>query len=129
MLKVTYTESGLHLEHLTQSLEEWIARRVVLALRTNQRLIIEHSTASILLSAGLNELAVLETAAHRETIDNIKLSACDNEHVEVSLEGIWVTSSSDEAEGIFIAILAPKTEQILFHLWQLSQRETFPLWR
>lgn len=38
MLKLTYTETSFHLECLTQSLEEWVAQRVILALRVGQSL-------------------------------------------------------------------------------------------
>lgn len=128
MLKVTYTESGLHLEHLNESLEEWITLRVVLALRTGQRLVFETTTASILLPANLVNSSPLRTIArHDDAI--ISLTWCDAEQIEICIQGTWVTSSSDEAEGVFVAVLNPKLEQMLCQLWHVAQNQTSPLWR
>ena len=128
MLKATYTESGLHLEHLNESLEEWITLRVVLALRTGQRLLLETNTASILLPADLVNSSALETFARYDDAI-VSLCLCDAEHVEICIQGTWVTSSSDEAEGVFVAVLNPRIEQLLYQLWHAAQNQTSPLWR
>ncbi|GAB4243014.1 MAG: hypothetical protein Kow00121_68510 [Elainellaceae cyanobacterium] len=128
MLKVTYTESGLHLEQVHESLEAWIARRTVLALRTSQRLVIEHICASVLLAADLHELSDLERAACLEEAGTLTLSVCDVGYVEASIQGIWLMAGSED-EGVFVAVLKPRTEQMLLHLWQMSQCLAFPIWR
>ncbi len=46
MLKLTYTDVGLHLERMATPLETLVAQRVVLALRAGQRLYIEPGKAS-----------------------------------------------------------------------------------
>lgn len=123
MLKFTYTETGLYLEHLPQALEDWLAQRVVLSLRVGQRLLIEHGTASFLLPVHLSEQAsgwrCLQAAAQQEQ-GAIALSPSDADYMEVSLHGTWMTSTPADAEGVFVASLQPRTELILFKLWQRS---------
>lgn len=128
MLKVTYTESGLHLERLNETLEDWITLRVILALRTGHRLMLEASTASVLFPVHSLDEAALEVAILQEDSGIVAMSICDADHLEVCVQGTWVTSSSDE-EGIFIAQLHSCTEQILWQLWQVAHRQTFPLRR
>ncbi|WP_416666553.1 alr0857 family protein [Egbenema bharatensis] len=128
MLKVTYTESGLHLECLKESLEDWITVRVLLALRTGHRLMLEASTASILLPVRSLDDAALEVAILQEDSGVMSLSICDADHMEVCISGTWVTSNSEE-EGIFMAQLHAPTEQILFQLWQTAHRQISPLRR
>lgn len=129
MLKVAYTESGLHLERLSQSIEEWIALCVVLALRTSQRLVLERGHASILLPVTLVNLSTLKSILQPEDVEAVTLSVCDEEFIEISLLGTWITTRSDETEGTFIANLSPKIETTLLRFWQESQTCTFPLWR
>jgi hypothetical protein len=129
MLKVAYTESGLHIERLNQSVEEWISLRVVLALRTNRRLMVEHGRASILLPMSLPSLPSLETYLKPEEVETIAISICDDEFVEISLQGIWISSCMSESEGMFVVALSPRTELVLLQLWQASQTCTFPIWR
>ena len=128
MLKITYTEVGQHLEQLTQSLEEWTALRVVLALRTGQALVIEQCTASLLFPAALTELYHLETAVRQEG-EAIALSRCDTEYVEVSLQGIWIAADSEASEGVFVATIRHRTEFLIFKLWQESQAQASSLKR
>jgi hypothetical protein len=128
MLKVTYTESGLHLERLQETLEDWITLRVILALRTGHRLMLEASTASILLPVHSLDESALEVAILQGDSGVVAMSICDADHIEVCIQGTWVTSSSDE-EGIFIAQLHARTEQILLQLWRAAHRQTFPLRR
>ncbi|NJO43845.1 MAG: hypothetical protein HC769_32835 [Cyanobacteria bacterium CRU_2_1] len=130
MLKVAYTQTGLHLEYLTQPIETWIASRVVLALRTSQRLVIECSFASILFPADLTTRSDLDAIAQQEPTGTLVISVCDAEYVEVSLRGTWLAiDSSDGLEGTFVSTLKPETERVLFQLWQESQTQMFPLWR
>jgi hypothetical protein len=125
MLKITYLESGLYLEHLHETVEDWIALRVILALRTGQRLMIERTTASLLLPIGLVKRSALESIARRE---QVMLSYVDDEYLEISLPGTWVTSD-EEAEGVFVASVNPSIEQMVFRLWTAAQVETSSLRR
>lgn len=132
MLKVTFMETGSHLEPLTQSPEEWIGVRVLLAMRTAQRLIVESSTATLLLRSDLANLFLLEELTHQETEGAIALCRCDADYVEVSLRGTWITSDVTnlaEAEGVFVTLLTPDLESLLMELWQISQVCPSSLWR
>lgn len=127
MLKITYLENGLYLECLQETLEDWIELRVVLALRMGQRLLIERSTASVLLPLNLIKQSGLELIARRE--EAILLDRSDADYLEVSLQGTWVSSGDHETEGVFVAMLNPATEQLLVRLWQASQVQPSSVWR
>lgn len=122
MLKLTYTENGFYLEHLAQSLEEWVMARVMLALRAGTSLCVEPSTASFLLPANLPQLRHLERQQEGE--DAIALSRCDAEYIEVCLKGTWITSDSGGAEGIFVTAMSYPVEFFLLKLWEESQIRT-----
>lgn len=127
MLKVTYSENNLYLEYLSQSPEEWISLWVVFALRTNQRLVMESSHASILLPRSLATVFQLKHLLHYKNEGSITLSICDAEHIEVSLAGTWLSFGCEE--GIFITVLNPETENLLLKLWQAAQIKSSPIWR
>lgn len=128
MLKFTYTEMGITIERVNQSLEELVMLRVVLAMRVGQRLIVEPGTASFLLSANLQAWKLLDAVVQRSLNDTIALCQCDAEFIEVSLRGTWVAQTTSSEEGIFLAelgdslpgMLCERAEFILFKLWQES---------
>jgi len=122
MLKLTYTETGFFLERLAQPIEEWVKARVILALRAGTTLCVEPSTASFLLPADLPQLHHLERQQEGE--DAIALSLCDAEYIEVSLQGTWLTSDTDGAEGIFVTSMSYNVEFFLLKLWEESQTRT-----
>ncbi|MBE9018017.1 MAG: hypothetical protein CLLPBCKN_005434 [Chroococcidiopsis cubana SAG 39.79] len=121
MLKLNYTETGFHLEHLTQSLEEWVAMRAIFALRVGESICIEPSTASFLLPGDLPQLNSLATAIERYGTDEVALEKCDAEYVEICLQGFWLASDAENAAGVFVTSLSYAIELLLFHLWQESQ--------
>ncbi len=121
MLKLTYVETGFHLERLTQSLEDWVALRVILALRVGDRLCIEPSTASFLLPVDLPGLNLLVDEVKRQGKEEIALCACDAEYVELSLKGTWLASDAECEEGAFVTALTYATELLLLELWQEAQ--------
>ena len=120
MLKLTYTETGLYLERLVQSLEEWVRARVILSLRVGQKLLIEPSTASFLLPANLPGLALLQALAQLEKTAAVTISLGDAEYVEVSLRGTWLAADRESAEGDFVVVTSDSTESFIFKLWQDS---------
>lgn len=127
MLKLTYTETGFHLERLAQSLEEWVQGRVILALRVGQRLLVQPSTASFLLPVELPGLPLLEAGVRQEMTEAIAVCVCDAEYVEVSLRGTWMAAVPESAEGVFVAAMSDRTEFFLFKLWQEAQACTSSL--
>jgi hypothetical protein len=128
MLKVMYSEAGLHLECLTQLTEDWIALQAILAVRTARQLVVEHCSASLLLRADLNGIKLLERLIRNEAIGLIALSVCDAEFVEVSLRGVWISVGDAEA-GSFVVMMSHATEVLLLQLWQESQVAPAPIWR
>ena len=121
MLKLTYTENSFYLECLTQSLEEWVAQRVILSLRVGQALCIEPSTASFLLPVDLPGVEVLKAEVKRNEGEIIALSACDAEYMEITLRGSWLSNSSEDAVGVFVITMSDRAEFFLHKLWQESQ--------
>lgn len=121
MLKLTYIENSFYLEHLERSLEEWVALRVILALRVGKYVCIEPSTASYLLPMDLPELHLLKAEVERRETIALDLCPCDADYVEVSLKGTWLASGLESAEGIFVNTLSHSTEFFLLKLWQEAQ--------
>lgn len=123
MLKLTYTETGFYLEYLAQPLEEWVMARVALSLRAGFPISIEPSTASFLLPADLPSLSHLEAKVQREGEEAIALCLCDAEYIEVSLQGTWISSDSED-EGIFVTSMNYAVEFFLLKLWEQSLTRT-----
>lgn len=121
MLKLTYIENSFHLEHLAKSLEEWVALRVILALRVGECICAQPSTASFLLPADLPGVDLLKAEVECQETDALALCACDADYVEVSLQGTWLASDSESAEGILVAALSHSIEFFLLKLWQEAQ--------
>lgn len=127
MLKITYTEMGLHVEPLPESIEEWLTIRTLLSVRAGQQLVIEPCTASLLLRADLPNGRDLESVARAEPRGAIALSIGDADHIEVTLRGTWVSSHPNPAEGVFVTKLRDRAETLLVALWLQSQHQTSPL--
>ncbi|MGD1806020.1 alr0857 family protein [Dapis sp. BLCC M126] len=121
MLKLTYTESGFYIERLAQSPEQLVALRVMLAMRVGQKIVVEPSSAAFLLPVSLPDLSMLEVAVQKEGGEDIALCVADDEFVEVSLGGIWITVDPEQENGIFIATLSDRIELLLFKLWQATE--------
>lgn len=121
MLKLTYTETSFHLESISQSLEDWVQARVILALRVGQSLCVEPSTASFLLPAHLLGIEQLRTQLRFHDNEILSLSVCDADYIEVTLQGAWLTSDCENVIGVFVAAMSDRTEFFLHQLWQESQ--------
>lgn len=121
MLKLTYTELGLHLERLAGALEDVVVMRVILALRTGQPLQVEPGRASFLLPVDLSELVHLEIALWQECNGSITIIPVDDEFVEVSLSGSWVAESREGHEGMFLTVMSDQAELFVYKLWQMSE--------
>jgi len=128
MLKLMYSEAGLQLEQLAQPLERWLSQRLMLSLRAGEQLLIEPCTASLLLPDALPELQALRTTVQTASAPPVTLSPCDAETVELSLQGTWLSTSSncrsllppghrqvydDRAEGVFVAVLGYRLEFLI----------------
>ena len=123
MLKITYTENGFHLERLSESLETWLSKRVLICLRATASVYVEPSTASLLLPLDLPYFKDLEGLEARSN-NLLELNICDDYSAEVSLQGTWVTSDEDNEEGIFVCSLGERTEFFLYQLWKEGNLDT-----
>jgi hypothetical protein len=123
MLKLTYTEAGLHLERVATSLEVIVAQRVVVAIRAGQNMHIEPSSACFLLPADAPEIVHLEMALRLEQTHAISVATVDDEFVEVNLQGSWMAASADAHEGIFITACSDRAEFFVYKLWQTTQAQ------
>lgn len=121
MLKLTYTEAGLHMERLNTSLEMLIAQRAVLALRCGSRFHIEPGRASFLLSATVPELIYLKVLTRQEWSQSIAINPVDKGFVEIRLFGSWVADVAQAHEGMFLAEFRKDAEFWTYKLWQQSQ--------
>lgn len=121
MLKLTYTESGFFMERLTTSPEQLVALRVMLAMRVGQKIVIEPSSAAFLLPANLPEMSMLEVAVKKEGGAAIDFYIADDEFVEISLGGTWITVDPEHENGILIAALSDRIELLLLKLWQANE--------
>lgn len=128
MLKLTYTENSFYLEYLTGSVEEWVTSRVILVMRVGANLCIQPSTASFLLPTDLLQLADLQAVIEQEQSDQVELSLCDAEYVEVNLKGTWLVSESESEEGVFVTAMSYNIELFLLNLWQEAQAQTSVVW-
>lgn len=127
MLKLTYTEKSFYLECLTQSLEQWVQGRVILALRVGQCLCVEPSTASFLLPVNLPGVEALKAEVLKAEIKGddkeiMALSVCDADYLEVTLRGSWISNGSEDAEGVFVTTMSDRTEFFVHKLWQEAQK-------
>jgi hypothetical protein len=121
MLKLTYTERSFYLECLSLSLEEWVAQRVILALRVGQSICVEPSTASFLLPVDLPGVERLKAEVKRDDTEIIELSTCDKEYLEVTLRGSWLSNGSESDVGVFVTKMSDRTEFFLHKIWQEAQ--------
>ncbi len=121
MLKLNYTEIGLHMERVMTPLELVIAQRVVLAMRLGQTLHVEPSRASFLLPADLPELGHLEATLRQECSPSVYVMPVDDMFVEVSLHGSWIAENAEAHEGMFLTAVDGRTEFFIYKLWQMSQ--------
>jgi len=94
MLKLTYTEAGLHLEKLDISLEEFVTNRMLLSLRSGSSIHIESSRA----------------------VDKV-----DDRYVEVCFSGTWIANDLCAEEGTLVTALGDRVEFYLHKLWKLSE--------
>ncbi|EKQ66659.1 hypothetical protein OsccyDRAFT_4447 [Leptolyngbyaceae cyanobacterium JSC-12] len=123
MLKLTYTEHGLHLERAAVPLEVLVAQRVMLAIRAGQRLHIEPGTASFLLAANTPGLAQLRRSLQLEHPPTMTIAPVDDEFVELTVYGSWLAETVEAQEGIFVTAFSHLTEMWVIKLWEATQAQ------
>ncbi|NJK62890.1 MAG: hypothetical protein HC921_09625 [Synechococcaceae cyanobacterium SM2_3_1] len=112
MLKLIYTDTGIHLEGVTQSLQIWLSERVAFAQSVGEPLWMEASYGSLLLPP--------EVIADSPLIRGWEWTPVDEEVWEVNLPGIWLAADPESCSGLLVVSLGEDLEQELLDLWQLS---------
>ena len=120
MLKLTYTHNGFFIDHLEESLEAWVTTRVILAIRSGTSLCVEPSSASFLISLDLPYVDQLLEEVNEFTGEILEVNRCDEEAMEVVLEGTWLGSDIASEEGLFVCRLSDRLESLLYQIWQES---------
>ncbi|MEO0374562.1 MAG: alr0857 family protein [Cyanobacteria bacterium P01_A01_bin.17] len=119
MLKLIYTEMGLHMDYEAASLEAVVSQHVILSVRTGQSLHVEMGQASFLLPIQAPGLEALDAALHRY-VETLEVTCVDAEYVEVDLGGTWIAQTIDAHEGMFLVAYDYETELILHRLWHTA---------
>ncbi|MGD1872841.1 MAG: alr0857 family protein [Mastigocoleus sp.] len=119
MLKLTYDQDFFHLEYIEESVESWLADRVILALRSATNINVQSSTAAFPIFANSELIPELEKISFNNSCgNNIELSHCDTEMMEVILKGNWITSDKDSESGVFITALEKSSELLLQKIYE-----------
>lgn len=119
MLRLTYSDLGLHLEQAITSIEFAIAQRVALAMRLGQPLCVEPGRAAFLLPIGL--VADLDGVLQAEgTVATV--TAVDDQFAEFALSGSWLAAGHNADEGFFVTVMSDRAEALIYELWQMSHK-------
>ncbi|MEO1179762.1 MAG: alr0857 family protein [Cyanobacteria bacterium J06636_28] len=124
MLKLNYTDYGLFLEQVTASLDAVATQRVMLAVTVGETLHLEPGRAAFLLPVEIPGITHLTSMLETTVTDAVALTTVDEDFVEVSLKGTWMANSANAESGTFITALEPESERLIYHLWQITQRQT-----
>lgn len=119
MLRLTYSDLGLHLERVVTSIEFAIAQHVALAMRLGQPLCVEPGRAAFLLPIDLvaDLDSVLQVEGKAATVITV-----DYQFAEVALSGSWLAANHDADEGLFLTTMSDRAEVLVYALWQMSQQ-------
>ena len=121
MLKLIYTSDGLILEAVSASLESTVSQRLKISLAASQPFYVENSTATLLLKLNSQRFLALQKALDCESTKKVEASVLDQEFVEVTMAGVWLTEDPESESGVFLATLNPESEKILYEYWELSE--------
>ncbi len=121
VLKLNYTDCGLFLEQVSASLDAIAIQRVMLAVYAGEPLHMEPGRAAFLVSASVPSITKLQLVLQADTTGVVTVASVDDGFVEVSIKGTWIARNIDAEEGTLIAALSPKSEQLVYQLWQATQ--------
>jgi hypothetical protein len=117
MLKLIYTETALHFELLTADLEDWVEQRLVFATSTGETMFVNSEKASFLLPEPICDATAANFYLHHQGVKTVTVNPCDLERVEIGLNGYWLSTDLNDAEGIFVTQLPDRVELYLWQLW------------
>ncbi len=123
MLKLSYTESDLHLERSSAPLETFVQQRALLALRLAQPFHMEPSTASFLLVLDEPSWEELEGVLAQDRNRHTTAVPTDEDLIEVTVEGTWLADTEEAEDGTFVAALSEEAERFIFRLWTVTEAQ------
>lgn len=123
MLKLSYTESGLHLERSSAPLENFVRQRALLALRLAQPFHMEPSTASFLLVLDDSSWDELEDVLAADGDRRTMAVPTDEDLIEVTVEGTWLADTEEAEDGTFVAALSDAAEHFIYRLWAVTEAQ------
>jgi hypothetical protein len=116
MLKIIYSETGIHLELIAVNHKQWIAERLKFAHSVGEPMQFGRQRATFLVPSPLCEVTNIDANLRNLGANTVTVNQCDLDYVEIELSGYWLSSQQDSAEGIFVG---QQTDPAEFYLWQL----------
>ena len=123
MLKIAYTETGLHLELLTVDRDEWISGRLNFAKSIGELMLVRKERATFMLPNKICDMRVVKDYLRKLGARTVTINQCDRDWAEIGLSGRWICTDIDSAEGIFVTKQLDRVELYLFQLWQAAKSE------
>jgi hypothetical protein len=117
MLKLIYTETDLHIELLTASLEDWVEQRLLFSNSTGEITFLSSGTASFLLPTTIFEATAINFYLHHQGATTVTACYCDLDSIEIGLTGYWLSPDPDSDLGVFVTQLPDRVELYLWQLW------------
>jgi hypothetical protein len=116
MLKIIYSETGIHLELIAVNHKQWIAERLKFANSVGEPMLFCRQRATFLVPSPLCEVTNIDADLRNLGANTVTVYQCDLDYVEVELSGYWLSPQLGSAEGIFVG---QQTDPAEFYLWQL----------
>jgi hypothetical protein len=120
MLKIIYTDTGLHLELLTVDQKQWIAERLKFAQSIGEPMQVSRQIMTFPVPSPLCPATEIDADLRNLGANTVTVHRCDRDYVEVELNGYWLSNYPDSAEGISIC---QQTERVESYIWQLWHAE------
>jgi hypothetical protein len=121
MLKIIYTETGVHLELLVVDRDDWIAARVQFAASIGEQMIVRKERATFLLPNPICDVSVVEAYLRQAGARGITVQRSDRQYVELGIAGRWMSADPESAEGIFVTQQLDRVEFCLWQLWHATE--------
>ncbi len=120
MLKIIYTEIGVHLELLAVDRDDWIAARLKFAASVGEQMIVRKERAAFLLPNPIYEVCAVEAYLRQAGASRITVQRSDLQYIELGIDGRWIGTDPESAEGIFVSQQLDRVEFCLWQLWHAT---------
>ena len=108
------------MEPVRGSVDTFVNQHTRLAIQVGKTLYVEPGQAAFLLPADLRGIDRLQSMAQTDRRGAIALANVDDNHMEVCLRGTWIATDATSDSGIFVTMLPPATEKLIYRLWRNS---------